>query len=146
MTETNRQLMHPLLTLMRKVSKRYDNACARAGNLFDLTISEVHVLLFLANNKNMNTAMDIVHHRGISKSLVSKSIESLVSKGYLETQQDKADRRYARLFLLPEAGSAVEALQVTQSTYIDALFGVLTHDERLEFIRMSQKMSDGIGK
>ena len=39
----------------------------------DLTMREVHVLLFLANNPDYDTARDITVLRGISKSQVSQA-------------------------------------------------------------------------
>lgn len=46
---------------------------ARTG----LSMREVHVLLFLANNPSYDTARDVTEFRGLSKSQVSQAVELL---------------------------------------------------------------------
>ena len=48
-----------------------------------ITMREVHVLLFLANNPDYDTARDITVLRGISKSQVSQAVDLLAAEGFL---------------------------------------------------------------
>ena len=49
-----------------------------------LTMREVHVLLFLANNPDYDTARDVTLYRGMSKSQVSQAVELLCAEGLLQ--------------------------------------------------------------
>lgn len=57
-----------------------------------LTPNEIEVLLFLEHG-TYNTARDISRLRGMPRSLVSKAVDQLVRRGYVESSQDKQDRR-----------------------------------------------------
>ena len=46
-----------------------------------LSMREINVLLFLANNPGFDTARDITEYRGISKSQVSQAVDFLVELG-----------------------------------------------------------------
>lgn len=47
----------------------------------ELTQNEIDVLLFLHNNAPLNTASDIARYRAMSKSMISKSVDSLYKRG-----------------------------------------------------------------
>ena len=55
-----------------------------------LTPNEIEVLLFLEHG-TYNTARDISRLRGMPRSLVSKAVDQLVRRGYVESSQDKQD-------------------------------------------------------
>lgn len=46
-----------------------------------LSMREMNVLLFLANNPQYDTARDVTEFRGLSKSQVSQAVELLVAEG-----------------------------------------------------------------
>lgn len=53
-----------------------------------------------------DTPGHIAHYMGVSRSLMSKTVENLVQGGWLETKPDKNDRRVVHLCLLPKAEPA----------------------------------------
>ena len=86
-----------------------------------LTPNEIEVLLFLEHG-TYNTARDISRLRGMPRSLVSKAVDQLVRRGYVESSQDKQDRRVSRLQLLPASQSAVQRLaQAPGGLFIQAV-------------------------
>lgn len=86
-----------------------------------LTPNEIEVLLFLEHG-TYNTARDISRLRGMPRSLVSKAVDQLVRRGYVESSQDKQDRRVSRLRLLPASQSAVQRLaQARGGLFIQAV-------------------------
>lgn len=141
MKRKSKQPLQPLLILSWKLGKLYEKKCMQAARPFGFTRNEVDVLLFLANNRDLNTAMDIVQYRHISKSLVSKSIEHLVSLGYLETKQDSANRRYIRLYLTPQAERAAAALQKGQESFFDVIDDAISPDERDLLLHAFERLS-----
>ena len=62
-----------------------------------LSMREVYVLLFLANNPGYDTARDVTLYRGMSKSQVSQAVELLWAEGILQRAADEADRRIVHL-------------------------------------------------
>ena len=81
---------------------------------YDMTVSDFEMLIFLAKS-DCNTPTDIVRERGYSRSLVSKMIDRLMKQGYVETTQDKEDRRIVHLTLTDRADELVKILvQINQ--------------------------------
>ena len=87
------------LTQSQKIyTRQLEPVCRK----WELTRSELDVLLFLYNNPQYTRAADIVAHRGMTKSHVSLSVVNLEQRRFLERQFSAEDRRAANLFLTPE--------------------------------------------
>lgn len=93
-------------TKLLQFSKQFGKYCAhRFAPLcaeYGLTIREVDILLFLANNPCYTTARDITEYRGISKSQVSQAVDFLVELGFLTRTADVDDRRLLHLSITAE--------------------------------------------
>lgn len=128
----------------RKRQKLYDLFCRQATKDYGLTRNELDVLLFLANNQGYDTARDIVELRGLTKSHVCKSVDSLIRRGYLRGEQDKRDRRLIHLELTEEAGAAARAGQAAQRRFKEVLYRGLSGEERTAVERISRKMAENV--
>ena len=72
-----------------------------------MTRTELEVLLCLAENPRLDTARELVEYLMLTKSCVSKAVDSLVRQGYLSTREDAADRRIIHLTAEEKAGEAI---------------------------------------
>ena len=95
------------------------------GRANGLSQTEMDVLLFLHNNPDCNTARDMVHLRGLAKSNVSTALDSLRTRGLVESRPEENNRRVNRLFLLP-AAPLIEGLSRRQAQFFHALQHGLT--------------------
>ncbi len=81
--------------------KEFESAysiCRKAVmNRYGLSAIEVDVLLFLANNKQFDTASDISAIRKIPKSHVSLAVNRLFKKGYLRKNADVLNKKKIHL-------------------------------------------------
>ena len=102
------------------LKKGYEQSLEDVLFKYKLNQTEGNVLLFLYNN-DMNTAKDISEYRSISKSLVSKSIDSLYSKDYISVEEDKDDKRINRLYLKEQSKKIVEDLSLAQKSFYTLL-------------------------
>ena len=73
--------------------------------------NESSVLILLSNNRTINTASQLKVILGVSKGLVSRSVESLAAKGLVECRQDELDRRIQRIYLTDRASPLVSRLE-----------------------------------
>ena len=87
-----------------------------------LTPNEIEVLLFLEHG-TYNTARDISRLRGMPRSLVSKAVDQLVRRGYVESSQDKQAR----------------------GDFLSKLCKGVTQEEFAAFFSMVGKMVDNLG-
>ena len=108
-------------------------------------LSQNEVLLFLAHKK-CDTAREITQFRGISRSLVSKSVDLLMKKGYLEAKQDEKDRRVIHLLLLPKAEKTIEKLNIIRREFMSKLCEGITREEADAFMVIVRKMAGNVQK
>ena len=82
-----------LLVQAQRMKKWYEEALHAVAVQYGLTMNELSVLLFLANNPALNTARDIVQLRALAKSHVCMSVDALAQRGFLAQQTDEKDKR-----------------------------------------------------
>ena len=92
---------------------------------WDLTRSELDVLLFLYNNPEFDRAADIAAHRGMAKSHVSASVAGLERRQLLVRSASASDRRAVRLKLTPQAIRIAETGRQAQQTFFEQLYAGL---------------------
>lgn len=131
----------PYMVMAWKAAKLYDTCFASIEKAHALTANERDILLFLHNNPGLNTAADVVQYRSISKSLVSKSVESLTRRGFL--QSDKGtNRRCLHLSITPKARTAVTELSRAQQGFFAMLGEGLSEEECRVFNGVLKKMGE----
>lgn len=112
---------HPLLTIRPAMKRRYAREMASVLDKWQLNSMELDVLLFLGNNPGYDTASDMVQLRQLTKSHVSKAVESLTAKGLLAQERDQSNRRRVHLLLAPAAQPILAAGQQAQQRFVDVL-------------------------
>lgn len=100
---------------------------------YSLSLIDVRVLLFLSEPGGYDTARDIVKVHGIAKSYVSKSIDKLIEKGFLEGKHIQEDRRYVHLAIKEEAFPVIDAMRERRNKMLERLFRGVS-DEQLELL------------
>ena len=104
-----------LLQFYKQFGRFYDGQFSAFTARTGLSMGEVHVLLFLANNPACDTARDITGLRGLSKSQVSQAVELLAAEGLLRRTPDGADRRVVHLAITEAGAPLARECQAIQS-------------------------------
>lgn len=133
--------MSAAMTLARK---RFRTELRSSISDSELSHNEVELLLFLSNHPVMNTAKEMARCKGISRSLVSKSVDLLLKKGYISAAQDQEDRRKIHLSLEPKAGELVERLQAARQDFIKRIFQGLSQEELTFLSSILQKIRSNL--
>lgn len=131
-------------TSFAKFDKVYRKLCAQAVEEYGFTPNEILVMMFLANNPDLNSASDIAHYRNISKSLVAKSVEALCQKGYITTGKDRKDRRLVHLYLTEQSREVVEALRACRSGFLKKLYEGISERDMETISRAASVMNQNI--
>lgn len=125
--------MNAMLKMLDQAKKLYYQLCKDLLQKYQITRTELDILLFLYNNPKWNSARDIVEKRGIVKSHVSLGIEKLVSKNYIKAVQDHQDKRKYRLYILEDAKNIIEDGLMVQKQFNKMIWSGLTNQEKKEF-------------
>lgn len=108
---------------------------------YSLTPAEVLVLLFLANNREYDTAKDIVDKLRIAKSHVSVSVKNLEERGYLEGRYQENNRRTIHLRLCELSGDAVAEARRVQERFLAVLGQGFSEEELAVFTNYLRRVN-----
>ncbi|MDD3028154.1 MAG: MarR family transcriptional regulator [Erysipelotrichaceae bacterium] len=134
------------LVSFSKMDKVFLRRCHEAVSDYGLTKNEVMCLLFLQNNAPYDSPKDIAEFRRISKSLVAKSVDSLVSAGYLTTKKEENDRRVLHLHTTPACEPILAKLAKSRDEFRNALLEGVSPEEQAQLDIIRKKMSNNLGR
>ena len=123
-------------------SKQLEPVCKK----WDITRSELDVLLFLYNNPGYDRAADIVTRRGMAKSHVSMSVANLADLGLLERRFSPTDRRTAHLSLTPRGEEIAAEGREAQKVFFQLLYGEIPEEDFRLWEKITQKVCENIEK
>ena len=96
---------------------------------YNLTDSEVVILLFLAGNDG-DTATDIVLRQRLKKSVVSVSLKDLLDRGLISSAYLDGNRKSAHLKVTEKAEEIIAEAKKVQDDYYKLLTEGLSKDEK----------------
>lgn len=134
-----------LLNFSWILKKGHEKSLEEVLSKYDLSQNEGSVLLFLYNNK-LDTAKEISEYRSISKSLVSKSINNLYSRGYIGLIEDKKDKRINRLYITKSAKEIVTDLHLAQENFYTLLQKDISEEDLKLMNKILKKLYNNIYK
>lgn len=107
---------------------------------YGINTTELCILIFLANNPQYDTAREIVEYRMLTKSRVSKAVDSLVRQGYLTTREDETDRRIIHLVLEEKANTVIDLGLQAQRYMINMICRGISEDDMESYCRIHDRM------
>jgi MarR family transcriptional regulator for hemolysin len=130
--------------ILSQSQKAYSRQLEPVCKKWNVSRSEMDVLLFLYNNPGYDRAADIVTHRGMTKSHVSMSVANLCDLELLVRNFSEVDRRTAHLELTDRGREiAAEGKQAQQEFFARLYQGV--PEEELELVKnITRKVCENI--
>lgn len=125
-----------LLLFSKQFQRFYEHRFAPMLERTGLTMREIHVLLFLANNPGCDTARDVAEYRGLVKSQVSQAVDLLAARGFLRRVPDTADRRVVHLSITEAGAPLAREAQAIQLFCGRRLLARLSPEEEAQFRRL----------
>lgn len=125
-----------LLLFSKQFQRFYEHQFAPMLERTGLTIREIHVLLFLANNPGYDTARDVAEYRGLVKSQVSQAVDLLAARGLLRRVPDTADRRVVHLSITETGAPLAREAQAIQASCGRRLLAHFSPEEEAQFRRL----------
>lgn len=91
--------METILHYSSQMRKYYAHELNKRLKDYHLSPNEISILMMLSNNKTITTSRQLVVLLGVSKGLVSRSVDLLCQKNLVACYQDVHDRRVQHLYL-----------------------------------------------
>lgn len=128
--------MHKTIhTLRRKLHSRMERQVQKYG----LNEQQAMALLFFAHS-GLDTATALAKARGFSRSLASKTIDSLVKKEMLATRKSQTDRRIVHVVLTPHAQATVTELGKARDEIMCGMLKGVTKEEMMQIEGVCEKL------
>ena len=133
-------LFNHFLTGEKVYTQFLSPVCGKYG----LTYMELTVLLFLANNPELDTASHIVRCRNLTKSHVSLSVRSLSDKGLLTGTYQAGDRRTIHLKPTQKASEIIADGRAAQRDFMEVVISGISPEELNVLSSLMEKMDRNI--
>lgn len=123
----------------RQMTRLYTTAFTPIMEQYDISMREVHVIVFLANNPQFDTAKDIVQRRGLLKSQVSQGVDTLCNKQLLQRVPDEIDRRCTHLRFTTLGAQLGKQTQALQADWWSRMMDLFTDEEKIQTQHLLEK-------
>ncbi len=138
--------MYDSFTKLNSIVKDIKRKNRQIISSYKLSPNEIDVLVFLDLQDKYDTASDIVEVFEISKSLVCRSVDSLIKRNYIDTIKDEKDKRITHLKLRDEAKPIVDTLKSNRQKIIKDLTKDISDDDIKIFNSVLDKMRFNLSK
>ena len=103
-------------------------------------------ILMLINENNDKSMSEISLIAGLEKSSFTRSVDYLVSMGFITRNQTKNDRRITKLSFTEKGSRAVDILRNDFDFYWESLISGFSEDEKKEFFESLETISKYLNK
>lgn len=104
---------------------------------------ELDILEFITR-ENLSTAKEIMHKRHISKSHISKSLEHLLEKGFINMTEDENDHRILRITLTDDSYKVINSVNNAYEKCRCVLLQGISEEEQNIFSEVIHKMNNNV--
>lgn len=130
-----------LLTFMQLGSRELERLIAETAAKWQLSASEIQILLFLDQMPHLDTARDVALHCGMSKASVSGNVLKLATRGLLTVDVDLKDRRFQHLTLTEQVTPILVDTRALLQHFDAQLLSSLTAQECEQFLSLLDKIN-----
>lgn len=110
---------------------------------YKLSPNEIDILVALDLGE-YTMAKEIAEGFEISKSLVCRSVDSLIKKGYIDSKKDEKDKRISHLVLREEAKHIVNTLKENREKTTNILLKDIDEEDIKIFNKVLDKMKNNL--
>ena len=119
----------------------YQQMLSPLGKKYELTDSQLIILLYLADKNPVDTASKLVRCQRLKKSVVSSSIDDLEKRGFIESYYLDGDRRSKHLRVKDEAKVIINEAKKVQDALYALMTDSFTQDEKRIYDQIMRKVN-----
>ncbi len=139
MNTANTKLIRDFRKILREFERElfFQNVSACCQGV---SLPQCHALLEIEDQQEISIT-ELADKLKLEKSTVSRTIDSLVKKGYILREIPSDNRRTTKLMLTHEGTSTCDNINWNNDEYISKTLNCLTEKEKAEFIRLFEKIT-----
>ena len=131
-----------MMNYFSQIRKYYANILNECMKDVKLSSNEISILIMLSNNQSITTSAQLYVLLGVSKGLVSRSVEHLITNGYLLSKRDEDDRRIVHLYLSEEGKQIVGRIKKEVTRINEKLLADISEEEIEQMEKTMTKIID----
>lgn len=106
-----------MASFAKKFTRVYNTMMQPLCEELNMPETAVDILMYFANNPDMNTARDACRFKFLKSGIVSFHIDRMVNEGLLERRAEPGDRRICRLVCTEKAAPIIEKGRALQMQF-----------------------------
>lgn len=127
-----------------KAKKLYKNCVEKDLKKYNLAHNEIEIINYLSRNLEKNTAKDLVEYLGLSKGMISRTIDQLITKEILEFEKDEQDKRIFRLKISDNSRKLINDLKRSREKFLKELTKDIEKDKLEIFTEVLEEIVDNL--
>lgn len=131
-----------LLSFWQYGSRIIERMIGDTAAKWQLSASEIQILLFLDQMPHLDTARDVALYCGMSKASVSGNVLKLATRGLLTVDMDLKDRRFQHLTLTEQVAPILQDTRALLQRFESQLLTALASGEREQFLTLLTKVNN----
>lgn len=141
MSEPAKELVEQLTRAFERFTRRFKVAEAAAAADNALNALDAQTLMLVAANPGSGLG-DVARDLNVAMTTMSSAVDRLVKKGLVERKRPEGDRRAVELTATAEGRGVVADQKAAYRNACRAMLRALTPAERIELIRLTEKIAD----
>lgn len=132
--------MENLSFLINKASKQLRNKLDKALREFDITASQLSVIMQIYSSEQSITSAEIAQRLGADRPTISGIINRLENKGIVLKAENPEDKRSSYLEIHKEANSLVQQIKTISDELTIEVFSIFSSEEAKKLTKMILKL------
>jgi DNA-binding MarR family transcriptional regulator len=141
MSEPTKELVEQLTRAFECFTRRFKVAEAAAAADNALNALDAQTLVSLADNPGSGLG-EVARDLNVATTTMSSAVDRLVKKGLVERRRPEGDRRVVELTATAKGREVVADQKAAYRTACRAMLRALDPGERIELIRLTEKIAD----
>jgi DNA-binding MarR family transcriptional regulator len=130
-----------VLRLSNRMREYYGRQLKNSIPNYVFSPNEISILILLDNNSTITTSTQLRIVLGVSKALISRSVDSLMKKGLIQISEDDMDKRISHIKLTDESKIVLDRIQIEVRKLNEKLFSSISEEEFEHMVYLLEKMN-----
>lgn len=133
-----------ILRISNRIREYYGKQLKNKIPNYSFSPNEISILILLANNPTIMTSTQLRIVLGVSKGLVSRSVDALLKKELIEIYPDPTDKRVLCIILSEKSDMVLNQIQMEVKKINQKLFSNISKEEFEQMMGVLEKMNQVI--
>ncbi len=134
------QINEPIGKWIAKLYKHHDQFVDERLESYNLNHSEANLLFYIYKDGDGISQQNLKENLAVDKATVSRSVSTLLKKGYLKKESSPEDKRINLIFMTPKAEEMESVIDDIYQKWFDIFDNKISNQDQKKVIETLKKM------